>query len=718
MHRCLRTGSLARYRRAGANSKNQSDAPKLYKSNVARSAAGLLLLSGVFASSCSPASPATPTGIPYTATASRTATPTRTPSPTIPPTFTLVPTAASTPLPTPGAVFKSVPMSAADQQAYEEALKDIDTYRKGDLTLHLQGTDGNPLAGYQVQYQQLDHEFWFGTSTAPFNADLVVGAGLNGVTILPQWWLTEPEDGKYKLEFADFWFGAGEFTSVGLRLKTNDMFTPGYEGSYMKGLPFDQYLQKLEEHVTAIVRRFGPEVEQWEAVLEPNFGNNNPYGWSHDRYMQAIATSIRAIRENDPGSKVEINLSYPCGGIEWLNNFAIVDELLKQGIDFDVLGLQLYYNAYILGPPAYSMDRLSLASMSRCVDRYEQMLIPYDKTIQGSEISVPADAPPGVPGYWGHPWSEDLQAQYLKTAYTIMFAKPINHGLTWWDFQSDPPDGFVYQGGLIDSEQKLRKSYWTLKHLIETWTTSGTGFTDGEGELVIDGFGGTYKLVIRDPATGAEMRAEAHISEQTTQEMTVSFAPQDILGEMRDPLTRLTDYWRRQGDDTRWRIGSDDLARAAYHETRGEIEQAQQALLAGLKDLSLERTWEIKPKDYSGVSYETSVIPRLNGGWAVIWSGDVLYHRQNFPAGHAKVSLVAYGRPVNGVYPTMVIGIGGHFSKPLLVDHSGEYSAEFDLDGSENVFTVRFLYEENPNPGEFKLLVDEATITEVSQDTR
>jgi hypothetical protein len=64
----------------------------------------------------------------------------------------------------------------------------------------------------------------------------------------------------------------------------------------------------------------------------------------------------------------------------------------------------------------------------------------------------------------------------------------------------------------------------------------------------------------------------------------------------------------------------------------------------------------------------------------------------------------------------MVIGIGGRYSKPMVVDHTGEYSADFDLDGSEDVFTVRFLYEENPNPGESKLFVDEAVITEVTED--
>ena len=93
--------------------------------------------------------------------------------------------------------------------------------------------------------------------------------------------------------------------------------------------------------------------------------------------------------------------------------------------------------------------------MSACYDKYETLLTPYGKKIIGSEFSVPSEAPSGQIGYWGIPWSDDTQAQYLDTAYTIFFSKPSNMGLIWWGFYE--PSGFVFNGGLIREDETPKR---------------------------------------------------------------------------------------------------------------------------------------------------------------------------------------------------------------------------------------------------------------------
>ncbi len=85
--------------------------------------------------------------------------------------------------------------------------------------------------------------------------------------------------------------------------------------------------------------------------------------------------------------------------------------------------------------------------------------------------------------------------------------------------------------------------------------------------------------------------------------------------------------------------------------------------------------------------------------------------RLSLPAGHATVEVTATSHSGAGKYPTMVIAIGGHSSPPMLVDHQGIYTTELDLTGAEEVFTIRFLYEDNADPGEFKLYVEGAKIS-------
>ncbi len=144
------------------------------------------------------------------------------------------------------------------------------------------------------------------------------------------------------------------------------MFSPGNDiPPFWRNVPYDEFLKRLYEHVSTTVIRFASSVDYWEAILEPNFGNHNTLNLTKDEYYLAIATSIKAIRDNDPTATVEISLSYPCGGIDWLNNFQIVQEMLDRNIDFDVLGLQFYYNAYVWAGN-YQMTRMPFSEMSAC----------------------------------------------------------------------------------------------------------------------------------------------------------------------------------------------------------------------------------------------------------------------------------------------------------------------------------------------------------------
>ena len=654
------------------------------------------------------------------------ATSTLVPITTLPPTLTPLP--VSQPQPTPTALYSPQKLSDADQAVYEQALKDIPLYRQGELQITLQDEKGNPLSGYQVKYRQTSHNILFGGVADPYYASQLRQAGINTMTAYMDWRWLEPEYGKFDLDFANYWLGIDELKSAGMFVKTNNFFNTSDTdmAPYFQGVPYDEFIKRLHAHIATTVQRFASSVDVWEAILEPNFGNHNPLNLTKDQYYGAISTSIAAIRDNDPTATVEINFSYPCGGLNWLDNFQIVQEMLDRKVDFDVIGLQFYYNAYIAAGN-YQMPKMSLAEMSACYDRYEKMLTPYGKRIVGSEFSVPSAAPAGQIGYWNQPWSEETQAQYLETADTIFFSKPSNMGLIWWN--TVEPSPHVYNGGLIQDDGTPKKAFYSFQNLIKNWTTIGESVTDPSGKVVFKGFGGDYEIEIRDPFTGSSMLAKAHWTEQETASQMIKFIPNGWLDEQVNRLEKLTSYWESVPDPVRAQKGRDYLALVAHHQQNLEWDLARQTLSAAFEALSITTEMiipnqELIPVGYQGLGFT------IENGSHLIWGATTLHFPYVFPTGTVTVEISAHSQNEKGESPILVSGVGANYSPVWKVENTQSqiYSYTFSTDGNEQDLTIRFPYDDRINDrimaqggnvGELKLYIDQVkliiTTTEIQK---
>ena len=649
-------------------------------------------------------------------TASNAAITTPVPQSMLPATLTPIPTQAQ-PQATPTALYDPIPLSAEDEAAYQQALQDIPVYRQGDMQLTFVDASGNPLSGYQVNYRQTSHDFLFGGVAYPYYATSLQQAGLNTITEYMGWNWIEPEMGKFTLDFANYWLGIDELKSGGMFIKTNVVYDTGELTPYYQDVPYDEFLTRLYNHVATTVKRFAPQVDDWEAVLEPNFGNHNPMNLTKDQYYEAISTSIRAIRENDPTAWVEINFGYNCGGIDWLDNAAIIQEMLDRKIDFDVIGLQFYDNATTVDGTV--MPKRSLSELSACYDKYEKMLAPYGKRVVGSEFSVPSDLPEGQPGYWDVPWSEETQAQYLTTAYTIFFAKQQNLGLVWWN--TVEPASHVYHGGILQQDGTPKKAYYALQNLINSWTTTGSGITDSSGAFTFRGFGGNYEVEIVNPASGESMVTQVHITEQEESNQTINYGGSKWFTAQRTTLEKLVAYWQEKDDRDLTQKGKDYLALIDHHLQAGEWSLAKQTLSAALDELAV--TTEIiipmdqiiPVEDDSGEGVTTE-----NGSW-LLWGAGVIHYPYEFPAGTVTVVVKAHANNEAGESPIMVAGVGANYSQIWTVanEQSQEYTFTTITSGNEQDLTIRFPYDEqiynrinqqNGNVGELKLYVDEVRL--------
>ncbi|NLM86239.1 MAG: 1,4-beta-xylanase, partial [Clostridiales bacterium] len=130
--------------------------------------------------------------------------------------------------------------------------------------------------------------------------------------------------------------------------------------------------------------------------------------------------------------------------------------VLDAGIDFDAVGIQLYF-------PARDM-----VSVERLLKVYEG----FGKPIHITEMGVPGGTRAGAAasgsdwaqmslseGSWHGGWNERTQADWMEQFYTIAAAHPSIQALTWWDF-IEP--SFSGNGAILYQDENPREIYFRL----------------------------------------------------------------------------------------------------------------------------------------------------------------------------------------------------------------------------------------------------------------
>jgi len=310
--------------------------------------------------------------------------------------------------------------------------------------------------------------------------DLMKEAGLNSTTVFMDWRGIEPQEGEYRFaEYTARW--EIEFLKkMGFKINAHGIlyFQDWCTPEYLKGIEFDRLKEKVYNHVYHTVKRFKEDVHIWILVNEPHAKGANILGLTHNEMREIIKIAVKAARNADPKAKILIN-STEVGGFTlhfnyipfvWLYNSQAGEynihpykflESLK-GIEYDFVGLQFYYGGHTrdsgrkIGLPA-----IDLFTLSRILDKYSQL----GKPIYVTEVSVPSTFDHSWRiGYWHRRWDEQTQAEWLEKFYTICLSKPYLNGVTWWD--TNDRHSFITNGGLLDEDNKPKKSYEALKKIV------------------------------------------------------------------------------------------------------------------------------------------------------------------------------------------------------------------------------------------------------------
>ncbi len=402
--------------------------------------------------------------------------------------------------------------------------QDIPRYRMGELIVTVLDAAGDPVPGATVSYQQTSHDFLFGIFDTLQGAgmqgfDRMREAGINYLTMGFYWNETEPQQDRIDWDRIDHAIGVADLAEKGFRLKAHallalwDFATP----SYLKDMPFEEFEREVDEHVTALVGRYRDQIDIWNVINEAH-GRGAALEFDRRQITKLTRTAIRAVRAGDPGARIIINNAF-----DWFgesrpflslmrgseDDFTLpvpeyLDQLEAQGVDYDIIGQQLYNGGYVslfaewgLGDPM-GVPTWDLAHLSAILDRLEE----YGKPVHVTEQSVPSTWDPQWTGYgagwWHRPWDEETQADFLRQFYTLAFSKPQVEAITWWGISDR--DSFIVAGGLLDEEGDPKPAYYALRDLIQGWTSSGRAATDAAGRVTIRGYGGEYRLTVTDGA--------------------------------------------------------------------------------------------------------------------------------------------------------------------------------------------------------------------------
>jgi len=371
-----------------------------------------------------------------------------------------------------------------------EPQREIELYRKVNATIRITDDAGKPLSGLTVGYAQVTHDFLFGVgltnSEDPYYYDVTVfellkDAGVNYALPYLTWELTASSPSWVETAYKPKVLHDMGYTLTGHCLVWfYDQFSN--LPSYARRLTFEELKQRLKLQILQVVDRYKAWIHIWE-INEPNFEYTNSLHLTTQQWIEICKMAAAAIREADPDGKVLVNMLI--ADIPQIEYFPIqfLRTLVKEGIQFDIIGLELYGNDRIPNAILDTNGYPVISWVSGRIDEFSQL----GKPIFLSEIGVPSKP------------SEEAQAEWLKQVYTLGFRKPYVQSITWYNIyapQSDPfyPDSGLFRAVKPRPEPKL--VYYAYKELVSHWTTIGSGDTDANGTLRFGGYAGSYTISV------------------------------------------------------------------------------------------------------------------------------------------------------------------------------------------------------------------------------
>ncbi len=295
--------------------------------------------------------------------------------------------------------------------------------------------------------------------------DRYFSALFDTATVPVYWQPFEPEPGQFNdatLDQQVTWL-----QSQGIRPKGHPLVWFHQIGipDWVRPMTFDQIKTALRQRILQITSRYGDRIPAYDVINEAHHVPwSNDLNYSPEQLIDLTRLACEATREGHPTAQRIVN---SC--CLWARNVAIygppqrspfqyLRACLAAGIDFEVIGLQLYYPDQDMFEIDRMLDRfVALGKPIHITEMAVSSATGMDETSHLGEAS----------GLWHAPWSEAVQADWAEQLYTLAYSKPQVEAATWWDF-SDQSTFWPF-GGLQNRNQQPKAAYYRLAALKSAW---------------------------------------------------------------------------------------------------------------------------------------------------------------------------------------------------------------------------------------------------------
>jgi GH35 family endo-1,4-beta-xylanase len=423
-----------------------------------------------------------------------------------------------------------------------EAKRNIEKYRKGDVSVSITDSAGKPLKNVRLAINQATQDFLFGNlSEEMFSPGLTAEemkkfqaqflALFNFTELTIKWAPYEPEQGKpewQKLKQKLDWCLQNGVTPKGHTLGwTHVAGTP----SWLMKLPYRRATDLYKARIHNLVGGFKKHIKMWDVVNEPvttipweralldtvsTVGQidegfrYNVKGISLEETLPWVDSSFRWAGEADPGGDLIINEFYVIAKPEVRERYyQLIRELQKRGVPVRGIGIQAHEPRDMWFPP-----REVVASFKK----FDSLKLPLHIT-----EFIPQSSGKPITGGWRQGlWTEEAQADFAEQFYTLAFGHPSVASIHWWGLSDKMI--WLQGGGLLDKNLAPKPVYNRLLQLIKRdWMTKNLRLTTNKkGEASFRGFFGNYHIVVTK-ADGTSKTFEAPLQDHGLNKWVLSF---------------------------------------------------------------------------------------------------------------------------------------------------------------------------------------------------
>ncbi|MDP4197222.1 MAG: endo-1,4-beta-xylanase [Bacteroidota bacterium] len=251
-------------------------------------------------------------------------------------------------------------------------------------------------------------------------------------------------------------------------------FHPTVTPSWLKNKNFNELKRYVEIHTSDLVKHYGEKVLQWEVINEyhdwANIFNHTP-----DQITEIVRLACDKTKGVNPKVVKIINNCCPWAEYVARGRMARMDatrplrsprkfiqDIIEAGVDFDVLGIQIYFPQRDLSDIVRLIERLEKLGKPIYITEIGASSGPTNAAVATGEMKIPE-----TPYDWHRQWDQELQSDWLEQVYSLFYSRQQIKAINWYDFSDFRP--FIKTGGLVVEDCTPKQSFYRLKELLSLW---------------------------------------------------------------------------------------------------------------------------------------------------------------------------------------------------------------------------------------------------------